>query len=303
MNDLVRTWLYVPAHHPDRAHKALVSGADAVVLDLEDSVPAERKDEAREAALALLRELPIERPRVWVRMNPLGSPWGGADLAALAGVDVDGVRLPRAQDQDEVIQVADAVGCPVQLLLETARGLMAARDLAVAHPSVVGISLGEADLAADLRVAPTGLDWARGWVVAVARAAGLPSPVQSVYTHVSDVAGLRTTTADGRSHGFFGRSVVHPKQIQPVHEVYRPTEDELSRAQEVVNAYDRARVRGEAAALAPDGRFVDPAVVAGAQLTLRLAALDRPHPSARTGASTSTTSTTSTSTTSTEENR
>ena len=300
MSDLVRTWLYVPAHHAHRAQKALASGADAVVLDLEDSVPAERKDVAREAALALLRDLPIERPRVWVRMNALGSPWGAADLAALAGVDVDGVRLPRAEDQDEVRQVGDAVDCPVQLLLETARGLMAAQDLAVAHPSVVGISLGEADLAADLRVAPAGLDWARGWVVAVARAASLPSPVQSVYTNVSDLAGLRTTTAGGRDHGFFGRSVVHPKQIEPVHEVYRPTEDELSRAQDVVNAYDRARDRGEAAALTPDGRFVDPAVVAGAQLTLRLAALDRPGQSISIAASANTTST---STTTTEENR
>jgi len=296
VNDLVRTWLYVPAHHPDRAQKALVSGADAVVLDLEDSVPAERKDEAREAALALLHDLPSERPRVWVRMNPLSSPWGAADLAALAGVDADGVRLPRTQEPDEVRQVADALDCPLQLLLETARGLMAVRELVAAHPSVAGIALGEADLAADLRVAPTGLDWARGWVVAVARAAGLPSPVQSVYTDVRDLAGLRTTTAAGRDHGFFGRSVVHPQQIEPVHQVYRPTEDEVSRAQEVVNAYDRALERGEAAALTPDGRFVDPAVVAGAQLTLRLTALDRP--------SSSTTSTrSSTSTSSTEENR
>jgi citrate lyase subunit beta/citryl-CoA lyase len=314
VSDLVRTWLYVPAHHSDRAQKALASGADAVVLDLEDSVPAQRKDEAREAALALLRDLPIDRPRVWVRVNALGSPWGASDLAGLAGVDVDGVRLPRAEDQDEVRQVGDAVDRPVQLLLETARGLMAAQDLAVAHPSVVGISLGEADLAADLRVAPSGLDWARGWVVAVARAAGLPSPVQSVYTNVSDLAGLRTTTARGRGHGFFGRSVVHPKQIEPVHEVYRPTGDEIDRAQDLVNAYDRARERGEAAALTPDGRFVDPAVVAGAQLTLRLAALDRPGQSISTAArtaggtsttstSTTSTSTTSTSTTSTEENR
>lgn len=292
MNDLVRTWLYVPAHHPDRARKALVSGADAVVLDLEDSVPAEQKDEAREAALALLHDLPPERPRVWVRMNPLGSPWGPADLAALAGVDVDGVRLPRSEDPDEVRQVADALDCALQLLLETARGLMAAQELVAAHPSVAGIALGEADLAADLRVAPAGLDWARGWVVAVARAAGLPSPVQSVYTDVGDLAGLRSTTAAGRDHGFFGRSVVHPKQIEPVHGAYQPTEAELSRAREVVNAYDRARERGEAAALTPDGRFVDPAVVAGAQLTLRLAALDPPG-----------SSTTATSTTSTEENR
>jgi len=308
---LVRTWLYVPAHHPERALKAFVSGADAVVLDLEDSVPAGRKKEARDAALSLLSDLsverarerspersperPRERPWVWVRMNPLGSPWGAADLAALAAAEVDGVRLPRSEDPDEVRRVAHTIDCPLQLLLETARGLMAAQQLATVHPSVAGISLGEADLAADLRVAPTGLDWARGWVVAVARAAELPSPVQSVYTDVADLEGLRSSTASGRDQGFFGRSVVHPKQIQPVHDVYQPTNEELSRAQDVVNAHDRARERGEVAALTPDGRFVDPAVVAGAQLTLRLAALAQPD--GRTERSSTA------STTSSEENR
>lgn len=277
MTRLLRTWLYVPAHRIDRARKALGSGADAVVLDLEDAVPAERKDEARAAAAAFLDELPTDRPQVWVRVNSLRSPWGEADIAAVGRPGLDGVRLPRAEDPQEVRTVADRLGCPLQLLVETASGLMRAEELARAHPLVAGIALGEADLAADLRVAPSGLDWARGWIVAVARAAGLPSPVQSVYTVVSDLEGLRTTTAVGRLHGFFGRSVVHPRQIETIHEVYRPTDDELERARDVLAAYDRARRRGEAAALTPDGRFVDPAVVAQAQLTLELAAMYEPE--------------------------
>lgn len=277
MTGSLRTWLYVPAHRIDRALKALGSGADAVVLDLEDAVPAERKDEARAAAAAFLDQLPTDRPPVWVRVNSLRSPWGEADIAAVGRPGLDGVRLPRAEDPQEVRTVADRLGCPVQLLVETASGLMRAEELARAHPLVAGIALGEADLAADLRVAPSGLDWARGWIVAVARAAGLPSPVQSVYTVVSDLEGLRTTTAVGRLHGFFGRSVVHPRQIETIHEVYRPTDDELERARDVLAAYDRARERGEAAALTPDGRFVDPAVVAQAQLTLELAAMYEPE--------------------------
>lgn len=278
MTALLRTWLYVPAHRVDRARKALASGADAVVIDLEDSVPAERKDEAREAAAALLDELPTDGPRVWVRVNSLKSPWGEADLEAVGRPGLDGVRLPRAEDPQEVRTVAERLGCPVQLLVETARGLMRAEKLSRAHPAVAGIALGEADLAADLRVTAAGLDWARGWIVAVARSAGLPSPVQSVYTAVADLDGLRTTTSTGRAHGFFGRSVVHPMQIETIHEVYRPADDELGRARDVLAAYDSARERGEAAALTPDGRFVDPAVVAQAQLTLELAALYPPAP-------------------------
>lgn len=276
MNRPVRSWLYVPGHHPDRARKALVSGADAVVVDLEDSVPTDRKAEARDAAVSLLRDLPEERPSVWVRINSVGSPWGLSDLAALSDVEVDGVRLPRCEDPAEVAHVAEVLSCPLQLLIETARGLMVARELATAHHTVVGLSIGEADLSADLRVDSAGLDWARGWVVAASRAAGLPSPVQSVYTDVADLDSLRATTMVGRSQGFFGRSVLHPKQIATVHEVYRPTDQEVTRARELVSAFEHARERGDAAALTPDGRFVDPAVVAQAELVLELADLDQP---------------------------
>jgi citrate lyase subunit beta/citryl-CoA lyase len=265
--------------------KALGAGADAVVLDLEDAVPAERKEDAREVVVAILRELrgAGPRPQVWARVNPARSSWGEADVEALRGLPVDGVRVPRTENPADIVAVATALDCPVQLLIETAVGLMAARDLAVAHPAVAGIGLGEADLASDLRVAASrGLDWARGWIVAVSRACGLPSPVQSVYTAVADLDGLRATTAEARDLGFFGRSVVHPRQIGPVHDVYRPSPDEAARAQHLVDTLQSAQARGEAAALTSDGRFVDPAVVSQARVILELAALDHPRPPAPT---------------------
>lgn len=283
MSALVRSWLYVPGHHPDRVVKALNAGADAVVIDLEDSVPAERKAEARTATRAALASLasPDQRPQVWVRINPPHTPIGEEDVAALSSAPPDGVRVPRAEHAGAIISVAETLSCPLQLLVETARGLMAAPELASAHPRVGGIGLGEADLAADLRVgASSGLDWARGWVVAVSRAAGLPSPVQSVYTDVADIAGLRSSTIDGRAQGFFGRSMVHPRQIAPVHEVYRPTAADTARARELVAALENAAERGDAAVLTDDGRFVDPAVVAQAQLVLELASLDTYTPTA-----------------------
>jgi citrate lyase subunit beta/citryl-CoA lyase len=272
----VRSWLYVPGHQPERALKAVATDADAVDIDLEDAVPADRKDEARSHTVDLLRGLPEDRPQVWVRINPPSTPWGERDLADLSGVAVDGVRLPRAEDPSTVRAVAEALGCPLQLLVESARGLLAARELAVADPCVRGIGLGEADLAADLRVGAEGLAWARGWIVAVSRAAGLASPVQSVYTAVSDVEGLRATTTAGRQQGFFGRSVVHPRQIVPVHEAYRPSAEETERARAVVEASAAARTHGEVAVLTADGRFVDPAVVAQAELVLELASLTEP---------------------------
>jgi citrate lyase subunit beta / citryl-CoA lyase len=273
-----RSWLYVPGHRPERVAKALVSGADAVVIDLEDAVPADRKDAARDQTVTLLDERADHGAlQVWVRINPPGTEIGRRDVAALTGRRLDGLRMPRADDPDEVREVAERTGAPLQLLLESARGLSRARELAEAHELVAGIGLGEADLAADLLVdRDEGLTWARGAVVVAARAAGLASPVQSVWTDVGDTDGLRASSERGRATGFFGRSVVHPRQIDVVHDVYTPSADEIAAAEGIVATAAEAAARGEVAALGVDGRFVDPAVVARARTVL-----DRAGPAAQ----------------------
>lgn len=264
-----RSWLYVPGHHPERVQKALASTADAVVVDLEDAVPAAMKDQARRETVALLADRPAGDKPVWVRVNSPHDGVGRADVEALAGSDLAGLRLPRCEDPDLVRAVAGQAGAPLVLLLETARGLLRAPELAVAHPLVRGLGLGESDLAADLMVgSDSGLEWARGWVVAAARAAGLGPPVQSVWTHVADLDGLRASCAAGLAMGFFGRSVVHPAQIAVVHEVYTPSPEQVADARDLLAAGDEARARGEVAALDPRGRFVDPAVEAKARVVL-----------------------------------
>lgn len=281
MNGVPRSWLYVPGHRADRVAKALVAGADAVVVDLEDAVPADRKDTARQQTVDLLaqRSAPGEGPVVWVRINPAGSEAGSRDVVALAGARADGLRLPRAEDPDAVREVADRTGLPLQLLLENARGLLRAHELATSHDLVTGIGLGEADLSADLLVDhEDGLAWARGWVVVAARAAGLPAPVQSVWTDVGDPDGLRASCVSGRRGGCYGRSVIHPRQLDVVHEVYTPSAAEVDRAAALVEVAAAAAARGESAALGPDGRFVDPAVVARARIVLDRARPGTTHP-------------------------
>ena len=270
MSPLARSWLYVPGHQPERVAKALVAGADAVVIDLEDAVPAAQKDTARDLTVALLDErAEDDAAQVWVRINPPRTEHGRRDVAALSGRRLDGLRVPRADDPEEIREVAERTGAPLQVLLESARGLWRARELAEAHELVVGIGLGEADLAADLLVdRDEGLTWARGSVVVAARAAGLPSPVQSVWTDVGDPDGLRASCETGRATGFFGRSVIHPRQIDVVHDVYTPSAEEIAAADAVVTTAAEAAARGEAAALDAHGRFVDPAVVARARTVL-----------------------------------
>ncbi|GHB03989.1 CoA ester lyase [Streptomyces thermoviolaceus subsp. thermoviolaceus] len=265
-----RSWLYVPATRPDLLAKAMAGDADAVVLDLEDSVPAGRKDEARAHAVeAVTATWP--KP-LWIRVNQVRTPEGRADLDALAGTPVQGLRLPKCESPEEIRSVLDHVDAPLHLLLETALGVEHAFTLATAAPQVALLSLGEADLAADLRVNdPGALDWARARIVNASRAAGLPGPVQSVWTDVADVDGLTADTRHGQAYGFFGRSVVHPRQIPPVNAAFTPGPAQVEDARRLLDSLRRAEDTGSAAWLDDRGRFVDPAVVARARWVLDLA--------------------------------
>ncbi|MCX2731703.1 CoA ester lyase [Saccharopolyspora sp. NFXS83] len=260
-----RSWLYVPAHRDDLVAKALGGAADAVVLDLEDAVPPADKALAREVAVATA----ARDPRIWVRINAAGTPWSDDDAAALASSGIAGLRVPKAEDPDAVADLAERTGLPLHLLVESARGLRRAFDLAESHPLVAGISPGETDLAADLRVRDRAeLGWARARLVTANRAAGLPSPVASVWTELSDTAGLTADSGALRDAGFFGRSVIHPRQIAPVHAAFTPDAGEVERARALLASVGSA---GDAAWVDADGRFVDPAVVAGARWVVELA--------------------------------
>ncbi|MFF3646744.1 HpcH/HpaI aldolase/citrate lyase family protein [Streptomyces sp. NPDC002564] len=267
------TWLYVPGDRPEVVVKALHAGADVVVVDLEDAVAPDRKEYARAATAELLTD-PWPLP-VHVRVNALDGPLAEADLRAVAALPgVAGLRLPKVTSRAEVIRVAERAapadgGAPaLHALVESALGLEHAFAIATAHPALRGISLGEADLRADLGVREeTGLDWARSRLVVAARAAGLPPPAQSVHPDIRDLAGLTASCARGRALGFLGRAAIHPRQLPVIERAYLPTSAEIEEAEEITEA---AATDAGALALA-DGRFVDRAVVEGAQRTLALA--------------------------------
>ncbi|MEU5094259.1 aldolase/citrate lyase family protein [Streptomyces sp. NPDC020996] len=261
------TWLYAPGDRPHVVAKALVSGADVVVIDLEDAVAPDRKEYARAATADLLRA-PQPVP-VHVRVNALDGPSAALDLAALAALPgVSGLRLPKVTGPEQVVRVARTTAPALYALLETALAVERAHAIAAAHPALRGISLGEADLRADLGVRDdAGLDWPRSRIVVAARAAGLPPPPQSVHQDIRDLEGLAASCARGRALGFLGRAAVHPRQLPVIERAYLPTRREVEEAEAVVKA---AEAEQGAQAL-PDGRFVDAAVVAAARRTLALA--------------------------------
>ncbi|GAB2839015.1 CoA ester lyase [Streptomyces deserti] len=267
------TWLYAPGDRPHVVAKALTSGADVVVIDLEDAVAPDRKAYARKATAELLRDRqPVP---VHVRVNALDGPWAEADIAAIAPAPgLAGLRLPKVTSPAEVVRVAqravaaDGGPLPLYALLETALGIERAFAVATAHASLRGIALGEADLRSDLGVREdAGLDWCRSRLIVAARAAGLPPPPQSVHPDTRDLAGLAASCAHGRGLGFLGRAAIHPRQLPVIERAYLPTQEELDQAERIIKA---ASTEQGAQAL-PDGTFIDAAAVTAAHRTLSLA--------------------------------
>ncbi|MGW0958709.1 HpcH/HpaI aldolase/citrate lyase family protein [Streptomyces gelaticus] len=257
------TWLYVPGDRPEVVRKAQDSGADVVIVDLEDAVAPDRKEYARAATAELLSEAAAAVP-IHVRVHT------EADILALAGLPgLAELRLPKITHAASVHHIAAvAPGVALCPLLESALGIEHAYSVAASHPQVRAIALGEADLRADLGVREdAGLDWSRSRVVVAARAAGLAPPAQSVFPDVRDLDGLWTSCAHGRALGFLGRAAIHPRQLPAIERAFRPTPQEIEAAAEIV----AAAAADEGALALPDGRFVDAAVVAAARRTLALA--------------------------------
>ncbi|WP_448072643.1 HpcH/HpaI aldolase/citrate lyase family protein [Georgenia yuyongxinii] len=268
MSAPVLTLLYVPADRPDRVAKALASDADVVIVDLEDAVAPAHKDLAREQVVRLLGQ--VDRP-VQVRVNHPATAWHGADVEAVSALPpAVGLRAPKVESAEEVRRLAALVpGRDLHLLVESALGVERAFEIATASGEVATLGLGEADLRSDLRITDdAGLAWVRSRIVNAARAARLPSPAMSAYPNVRDLDGLVASCRAGRALGFLGRSAIHPAQLAPIREAFRPTEADVEKARAVVARVGQARTEGVGAIALPDGTFLDVAMVEQARAVL-----------------------------------
>jgi citrate lyase subunit beta / citryl-CoA lyase len=267
-----RTYLFVPGNRPDRFGKALASGADAVVLDLEDAVAPDAKDTARDAVRAWAAEAtPAERARVVVRTNDLGSSHAMADLAATAEAELTMIMLPKTESADDVAAVRSAApGAVVLALVESARGIAAAEEVAEA-PGVVRLVFGTLDYALDLDLdiedASDGLSYAAGRLAVASRCAGIATPVGGVTPQLGDEARLLADLAWSRRHGFGAKLCIHPAQVAAIHAALAPTSQAVERARRVLEAN-----AGSPGAAQLDGRMIDRPVVLAARRTLARAA-------------------------------
>ena len=239
----MRSVLFLPASNPRAIAKARESGADLVVLDLEDAVKPENKDAAREAAAEAVAtdwSMPVS-----IRVNGVGTEWHSLDVDAVAQSKTDFVVIPRAISAHLVHEVAEAVSKPMLAMIETAAGVLAAAEIA---PETAGLIAGTNDLRADLKL-PLDADRspisaALQMILLAARAAGV-AVFDGVFNRLDDPDGFLAEAEEGRRLGFDGKSLIHPDQIAPCHQAFAPTPSEIERARALVEAFHGGAQRFE----------------------------------------------------------
>lgn len=257
---LPRSYLFVPGDRPERFAKALASGADAVVLDLEDAVAESAKSAARAALAAWLPTLePAERGRVVVRVNAEASAHHADDVSLLAATRPSALMLPKAEDAAVFAHWQSVCpGIHALPLVETAVGMLGALALARA-PGVQRLVFGTLDYALDLDLLHETQALAAGHaqLALVSRAAGIGAPVAGVTTAFDDDQALLADWAQARGHGFGAKLCIHPRQLTPLHAAMAPHADELAWARRVLEA----AAHSGAGAVQLDGRMIDRPVV------------------------------------------
>lgn len=257
------TYLFVPGDRPGRFEKAVGSGADRVILDLEDAVRPEAKAGARGAIL----EARLDWTQVVVRINDGLSPFFAEDLAFLARCKAAAIMVPKAESRDTLDSVVTAAGRAITLLpqIETVRGLEKVPDLLV-HPFADRAVFGHLDFALDLGAEPEwdALLYARSRLVALSRLAGALPPVDSVTADVKDEARLRQDAEAARKLGFGAKLLIHPAQVAPAADIFRPSDGEIDWAKRVLAVV----ADGRSGAMAIDGKMIDKPVEEAARRVL-----------------------------------
>lgn len=261
-----RSYLFVPGNRPDRFDKACASGADAVILDLEDAVGAESKDDAREE----IRQWIAQGNRAYIRINAANTKWFADDCSLLALSGVLGVMLPKAERKEDIQKLEQLKHneCQILLLIETAKGLHHAAELAQL-PSVSRLAFGSVDFQLDCSIPNSdyALDYARSVLVVASAVGRLPSPIDGVSVSLDDVDLIRRDSEKSKAMGFTAKLCIHPNQIPIVNQTFLPTEKEVQQAQRIVEAVASA---ADVNAARLDGKLLEKPIVLWAERVLAL---------------------------------
>ena len=272
---LRRSFLFVPASRPDRYEKALATRTDAVCIDLEDGVASSAKEDAREKAFEILRQPQRGRVEVILRINDPKTELGLRDLLAFceSGTQPDALMLPKVMSPSEVGWVEGILrsrhpDLPLVPMVETARGLAAAEEIATSSPLITCVFLGGIDLASELGCVAewSSLLYARSRVVHAGALAGVGA-LDTPYMDVADLEGLAKEARASRRLGFTGKAAIHPSQVPVIQDAFSPSDAEVKWALRIVQAYE-ANTGG---VLLVEGKLIERPVISAARRTLAIA--------------------------------
>lgn len=276
--------MFVPGNNPGMMADAHIYGPDSIMLDLEDSVSMAEKDTARLLVHNALKSIDYGTTEMVVRINPLSTPYGKKDVEAVVKAGVHVIRMPKTETADEVreleeeiIKVETELGCvgrtQIMAAIESTLGVINAYAIATASKRMMGIALGAEDYCANLKAqrTPDGMELlqARQSIVVAARAAGIDA-LDTVYSNLNDMDTFRKEIELIKTLGFDGKSIINPRQIEVVNEVFAPKEKEIEKAKTIIAAIKEAEKRGSGV-IAVNGKMVDRPVVLRAQRTIDLA--------------------------------
>ncbi|MEM5780227.1 MAG: aldolase/citrate lyase family protein [Lawsonibacter sp.] len=282
---LRRTMLFMNAQKPGLIKDAYVYGCDSIMLDLEDAVAENQKDAARFSLYHALRTIDYGETEVIVRINGLDTPHWREDVRVCVAGGADGIRIAKCESAQDVNAVEAAVEQAeeefgvekgrtlLMAALESPKGILNAYSICSASSRMFSVAISGGDLRKCLQTSPQpdGVDLlaARGQVLLAARAAGIQC-FDTVFTDLDDQAGFEAEVRQNKAMGFDGQSLINPKQIRFVHEVFAPTETEILQAEKIVRAVRENAAKG-LGVFTVDGKMIDVAFLPGAERTLRLA--------------------------------
>ena len=282
---LRRTMMFLNAQKPGLIKDPYIYKPDSIILDLEDAVAENQKDAARFSLFHALREIDYRGVERVVRVNALDTPYWQEDIRCAVAGGCDAIRIPKAESANDVKLVEDAVSFAeresnrpagsvlIMAAIESARGVMKALDICEASERLFGIALSGGDYTKDLQTHITGtgieLMGARQNLVIAARAAGVQC-FDTVYTNLNDMDGFRQDVTNIHLMGFDGKSIINPRQIPVVHEIFTPSAKDILFAEKVVREIDEKKAQG-IGVFTVDGKMIDIAFYDGAKRTIALA--------------------------------
>lgn len=285
MGRLRRTMMFLPGSNAGMVKDAYIYGADSLMFDLEDAVALTEKDSARLLVYNAIKTVDYGNTEIVVRVNALDSPYGRDDIEAVVRAGVDVIRLPKTETAQDILDVEAVIeevekkigrevgSTRMMAAIESALGIINAYEICKASKRLIGVAIGAEDYVTNMKTKrfPDGMELlgARTQLIIAARAAGIAC-FDTVYSDVDNEEGFRNEVKLIHQLGFDGKSVINPRQIAPVNEIYTPTDVEIKKSVDVVGAAKDAAERG-LGVISLNGKMIDKPIIERAERVLELA--------------------------------